>query len=88
VYGTQAVVQETRELLRRKIAGYLQAINSDAFQEEFGFPPAEQTRIVVACLTEPNPELAGWVEEWQPWVAANRARLIVSVGAPDYTLRG
>lgn len=74
---------ETRELLRRKIAGYLQAINSDAFQEEYGFPPAEQTRIVVACLTEPSPELARWVEEWQPWVAANRARLIVSVGVPD-----
>lgn len=48
------VSPETRELLRRKIAGYLQAINSDAFQEEFGFPSAKQTRIVVTCQTEPH----------------------------------
>lgn len=71
---------ETRKLLKQKIAGYLQAINSDGFQEQFGFPPAEKTRIVVECLTRPNPKLVNWVEEWKPWVEANRARLSLSVG--------
>jgi hypothetical protein len=73
---------ETRRLLREKIEGYLRAIDSDAFQERYAFPSAGQTRIVVACLTQPNPKLAEWVEEWKPWVEENRARLILSVGVP------
>jgi hypothetical protein len=73
---------KTRELLRRKIAGYLGAIKSDAFLEEYGFPAANQILIVVVCLTEPNHELVGWVEEFRPWVEANGARLSWSVGVP------
>ncbi|MFL5246078.1 MAG: DUF6572 domain-containing protein [Gemmataceae bacterium] len=73
---------ETRLLLRKKIAAYLKAINTDAFQVEFGFPEPEHTRIVVACSTQPSPKLAEWIEEWKPWVAENRARLILSVGPP------
>jgi hypothetical protein len=70
---------ETRRRLQLKIAGYLDAINSDAFQEEFNFPPAEKTRIIVVCRTEPNPKLAEWIEEWKPWVEGRRARVQLSV---------
>jgi hypothetical protein len=72
---------ETRRLLREKIAGNLRAINSDAFQEEYGFQSAEQTRIVVACLTEPNPRLAG-LDQLLPWLIQWHNDLV-----PEYDLR-
>jgi hypothetical protein len=67
---------ETRRLLKQRIAGYLGAINSDRFKEEFGFPAAEQIRIIVVCASRPNPRLVEWIEGWQPWVMENQARLV------------
>ena len=73
---------KTRRLLRQKIANYLAATNTNRFKEEYGFPTAEQTRIMVCCMTPPNKKVAKWVEEWKPWAIENGARLLLSVGVP------
>src|SRR5215813_12557662 len=66
---------ETRELLRKKVAAYVQAVGSPAFRDEFGDPSPERTTIAVRCDGEVDPaalDFLGWL---RPWVEMGNARL-------------
>jgi hypothetical protein len=67
--------EQTRELLRRKIATYVQALHDPGFRQQFGDPSPERTTIVVRCDEDVDPavlEQLGWL---RPWVEAYKARL-------------
>lgn len=70
---------ETQQLLLDKIASYLEQLNTEAFQTEFGHPAPELIKIVVLCTVPPDPVIIELVERAVPWVIENNARLEVRV---------
>jgi len=40
---------ETLDSIRRKVRYYLDVIDLDEFQEEMGYPPREETAIIIRC---------------------------------------
>ena len=70
-----------QKLLRSRLQFYLDTIYSEDFQQEFGAPTAERTRILISCVVPPAPEVIDLVEQLSPFFLEQSVRLELQVKA-------
>ena len=72
---------ETLDCIRQKVATYLQAIDSEEFQSELGYPPRDKTAIVLICEHPVHPDAQMVIEECSTGAAAKGVRMEVRTSA-------